>query len=161
DQITTAAANATGYSNTGLPASTLYYYRVFSYNSVGDSTTPSNTAPSTTAPPPVTTLIPAGSSWRYLDNGSKQDTDWRGRNFNDANWRTGLAQLGYGDGDEQTTVDDSHGNSKKKHITTYFRRAITVSNPAQFTTLNLSLIRDDGAVVYINGVEVWRTNMPA
>lgn len=27
--------------------------------------------------------------------------------------------------------------------------------------MTLRLLRDDGAVVYLNGVEVWRTNMPA
>jgi hypothetical protein len=108
---------------------------------------------------PPTTLISAGSSWRYLDDGSNQGTAWRANSFNDNSWRLGDAQLGYGDGDEQTVV--SFGpNSKKKYITTYFRRAISVANPSTFTTLNLSMIRDDGAVVYINGVEVWRSNMP-
>jgi len=37
---------------------------------------------------------------------------------------------------------------------------INVTNPAAFTSLLLRLIRDDGAVVYINGTEVWRSNMP-
>jgi len=35
--VTTTAANATSYSNTGLTANTLYYYRVRATNSVGDS----------------------------------------------------------------------------------------------------------------------------
>jgi calcineurin-like phosphoesterase family protein/purple acid phosphatase-like protein/fibronectin type III domain protein len=145
-QIAVVPANTTGYSNTGLSASTLYYYRVYSYNTAGNSTSPSNTAPATTSGPTVTTLISNGASWRYLDNGSNQGTSWRAISFNDNSWRTGMAQLGFGDGDEQTLV--SFGpNPKKKYITTYFRRAITVTNPAQFTSVNLSLIRDDGAVV--------------
>lgn len=107
----------------------------------------------------VTTMVSAGSAWRYLDNGTNQGTAWPGSAFNDSAWKTGAAQLGYGDGDEQTVV--SFGpNTSKKYITTYFRKTIDVTNPAQFTSLNLSLIRDDGAVVYVNGVEVWRTNMP-
>jgi len=159
-QIAAVAAGTTGYADTGLAAGTLYYYRVFSYNAAGNSTSPSNTASATTANSTVTTLIAAGSNWRYLDNGSNQGTGWRAVAFNDSSWKTGFAQLGYGDGDEQTVV--SFGpNSKKKYITTYFRQAITLTDPAQFTTLNLSLIRDDGAVVYINGVEVWRTTMPS
>jgi hypothetical protein len=36
-----------------------------------------------------------------------------------------------------------------------------VTDPAVFQSLLMRLIRDDGAVVYINGTEVWRSNMPA
>ena len=46
-------------------------------------------------------------------------------------------------------------------ITYYFRRQFTVPNPASFTTLNLRYVRDDGAVIYLNGTEVVRSNLPA
>ena len=36
-QLATMAANATSYNDTGLTASTAYYYRIRSTNSVGDS----------------------------------------------------------------------------------------------------------------------------
>ena len=73
-----------------------------------------------------TTLLPAGSSWKYLDNGSNQGTAWRASSFNDASWAAGNAQLGYGDGDEATVV--SYGsNSSKKYTTTYFRKALSLS----------------------------------
>jgi hypothetical protein len=156
-QIATVAANATSYSNIGLTASTLYYYRVFAYNANGNSASPSNTASATTLGP--TTLIAAAATWKYLDDGSNQSAAWRSLSFNDASWSSGAAQLGYGDGDEATILSFG-SNPKKKYITTYFRRSISVTNPSQFTTLDLSLIRDDGAVVYVNGVEVWRSNMP-
>jgi hypothetical protein len=45
-----------------------------------------------------TTLVPTGSVWKYLDNGSDQGTAWRAASFNDSTWRSGPAQLGYGDG---------------------------------------------------------------
>src|SRR6185436_10920758 len=35
-----------------------------------------------------------------------------------------------------------------------------VTNASLFNSLTLRLLRDDGAVIYLNGVEVWRTNMP-
>ncbi|HEX5886894.1 MAG TPA: fibronectin type III domain-containing protein [Pyrinomonadaceae bacterium] len=107
-----------------------------------------------------TTLVPAGATWKYLDNGSDQGTAWRATSFNDSTWPSGPAQLGYGDGDEATTVGfGPDGNNK--FITTYFRRAFSVTNASLFTGLTLRLMRDDGAVVYLNGVEVWRSNMPA
>ena len=47
-----------------------------------------------------TALTPAGSTWKYLDNGSNQGTAWQAIGFNDSAWPSGPAQLGYGDGDE-------------------------------------------------------------
>ncbi|GAB4581936.1 MAG: hypothetical protein Fur0022_46880 [Anaerolineales bacterium] len=109
-------------------------------------------------PHPIT-LIPAGSSWKYLDDGSDQGTAWRALAFNDSTWAQGPAQLGYGDGDEATVI--SYGpDPDNKYITTYFRRTFIVSNPADFTQLNFHLLRDDGAVVYLNGQEVVRSNLP-
>lgn len=106
-----------------------------------------------------TSIVPRGASWKYLDNGTNAGTAWRALAFNDAGWKTGNAQLGYGDGDETTVVNS--GPSGNKFITTYFRHVFNVANPAQFTNLGLQLLRDDGAVVYLNGTEVYRTNMPS
>ena len=107
-----------------------------------------------------TTLVPAGATWKYLDNGSNQGTAWRPLSFDDSSWSSGPAQLGYGDGDEATTL--SYGpDANNKYITTYFRRVFTVADASAFTGLTLKLLRDDGAVVYLNGAEVWRSNMPS
>jgi RHS repeat-associated protein len=104
-------------------------------------------------------LVPLGGVWKYLDNGSDQGTAWRGSGFDDSSWPSGTAQLGYGDGDETTVV--SYGSDyNNKYITTYFRRTITVADPTQYQNLLLRLQRDDGAVVYLNGSEVFRSNMP-
>lgn len=107
-----------------------------------------------------TTLVPTGAVWKYLDNGSDQGTAWRATSFSDSTWASGPAQLGYGDGDEATTVGFGP-SSTNRFITTYFRRAFSVTNASAFNALTLRLLRDDGAVVYLNGVEVWRSNMPA
>lgn len=107
-----------------------------------------------------TTFIPAGTTWKYLDNGSNQGTAWRTSALNDSTWASGTAELGYGDGDETTVI--SYGpNSNNKYITTYFRKTFTVANPAAYTKLLISLLRDDGAVVYLNGTEIARSNMPS
>jgi hypothetical protein len=106
------------------------------------------------------TLVSAGATWKYVDNGSNQGTAWRAVAFNDSGWASGAAQLGYGDGDEATLL--SYGSDpNNKFITTYFRRAFNVADVSVFSSLTLRVLRDDGAVVYINGTEVWRTNMPA
>jgi hypothetical protein len=103
-------------------------------------------------------LVPAGATWKYLDTGADLGTAWRSNAFDDSAWASGPAQLGYGDGDEATTVNG--GPVGNRSITTYFRHAFTVSSPAAYKMLDLRLLRDDGAVVYLNGQEVVRNNMP-
>lgn len=107
-----------------------------------------------------TELVPFGSSWKYLDNGSNQGTAWRNSGFDDASWSSGNGQFGYGDGDE-TTVVGFGPNAKTKYTTTYFRKTFTVADTTIFRNYILGLKRDDGAVVYLNGVEVFRSNLPA
>jgi hypothetical protein len=105
------------------------------------------------------TLVKANTSWKYLDNGSNQGIAWFGTSFNDASWASGNSELGYGDGDEATTVSYG-GDAANKYITTYFRKTFNVTNPASYQSLFFELVRDDGAVVYLNGVEIHRNNMP-
>lgn len=104
-------------------------------------------------------FIHLGDTWRYRDAGENLQDAWRTPAYNDTGWSGGPAQLGYGDGDEQTVI--GYGpDSGAKYITTYFRRAFVVTDPASINTLDLRLLRDDGAVVYLNGSEVYRNNMP-
>jgi len=106
-------------------------------------------------------LISSGSSWRYLDDGSDQGIAWRYDAYNDNSWAVGSAELGYGDGDE-TTVVSYGGNSSYKHITTYFRHHFTANNVSNYESLTVKLFRDDGGVIYLNGVEILpRSNMPS
>src|ERR1051325_795591 len=104
-------------------------------------------------------LAPPGADSKYLDNCSDLGTVWQQISFDDSAWFSGPAQLGYGDGDERTVV--GYGpNSNFKYLTTYFRRAFTLSDPNSLAALTVRLLRDDGGIVYINGVEVFRSNMP-
>ncbi|MCI0364422.1 MAG: Ig-like domain-containing protein, partial [Phycisphaerales bacterium] len=105
------------------------------------------------------TLISTGAVWKYLDDGSNQGAEWRALGFNDAPWPSGPAPLGYGDGDEATT--NSFGaDPLNKFITTYYRHAFSVGNASEITNLVLRVLRDDAAVAYLNGVEVFRSNLP-
>ena len=105
-------------------------------------------------------IVPEGSIWKYLDDGSDQDTLWREIGFDDNSWSEGYAQLGYGDGDEATIVSQGPDPSNK-YVTTYFRHSFEVNKSSQYVGLMLRLLRDDGAVVYLNGAEIVRSNMPA
>jgi hypothetical protein len=103
-------------------------------------------------------LVSTGSVWKYLDDGSNQQTAWRGTNFNDSGWASGRAPLGYGD--PEATLVRSNRADGTRIITTYFRRTFPVADAGTVGSLIFRLLRDDGAVVYLNGVEKFRSNMP-
>ena len=105
-------------------------------------------------------LVPAGAVWRFNDTGTDLGTAWREPAYDDSGWTFGPAQFGYGDGDEVTTI--SYGpDSGNKYPCYYFRHTFAVANPAQYPSLSLEVLRDDGCVVYLNGQEVARYGMPA
>lgn len=105
-----------------------------------------------------TTIISYGTSWKYLDNNTRP-ANWQTSAFNDAAWATGNAELGYGDAPVTTVSFGADANNK--YITTYFRKSVTIANPASFADFTLNVRRDDGIVVYVNGVERYANNMPA
>jgi hypothetical protein len=105
-------------------------------------------------------LINNGSSWKYFDQGSSPGATWTSIAYNDAGWTQGNAQLGYGDGDETTVV--SYGSDAgNKYITTYFRKSFPIDDLSNLTDIMASVLFDDGVVVYLNGTEVYRNNLPA
>ncbi len=102
-------------------------------------------------------IIPFGSSWVFLDDGSDQGTAWRGLDFDDTEWKVGVAELGYGDGDEATIVEfidtDPLTDGVQKNATTYFRQVFEVDEPSAGGYL-FRIIYDDSAIIHINGVTV-------
>ena len=105
-------------------------------------------------------LLTAKSVWRYDDKGVDRGTQWRQPAYDDSAWRMGPGEFGYGEPGLGTT--NSWGSvANSRYPTYYFRKKFTLSEPERFTSLRLGVRRDDGAVVYLNGVEVFRTGMPA
>ena len=104
-------------------------------------------------------IIAKGAKWKYLDTGVSLNREpWTSIGYDDSNWKTGNAELGYGDGDEVTAVDKGSDTSTKYHTTIFFRKTFQLDefdNKALF----IRLLRDDGAVVYLNGEELFRSNM--
>ena len=114
-------------------------------------------------PPLATSSFPinSGDAWNFLDDGSDiLATNWKDLNFNDTVWSQGKSPLGYGD--PAATTLSFGSDPQNKHVTYYFRKRFDVANLSNLKdTLLLSVRRDDGAIVHINGTEVFRTNMPA
>lgn len=105
-------------------------------------------------------IIETGSEWSYLDLAGDYPANWNTLSFDESSWSKGLAKLGYGDGDEQTVI--SYGpDSNNKIPAALFRKRFMVADTSAMIDLQLGLTVDDGAIVYINGQEVFRYNMPA
>ena len=77
----------------------------------------------------------------------------RAQNFDDSTWASGPAQLGYGETDEATKVGFGP-DAANKYITTYFRRSFNVTDATSISKLTMSIKRDDGVLIYLNGVEI-------
>ncbi|KAI7264792.1 hypothetical protein KC345_g8729 [Hortaea werneckii] len=107
-------------------------------------------------------LVAKDSTWAYLDDGSNQTTVWRDV-YDDSSWKQGKAPLGYagsGKGLDLNTRIGYGPDANQKYTTSYYRKEFQVDDPAAIRQLAATLVRDDGAVIYLNGQEVYRTNMP-
>ena len=100
------------------------------------------------------------SSWNFYDKASAPNSNWKNTNYDDSTWDSGDAELGFGDGDESTVLDYG-GDSKNKTISYYFRKDFFLNSVDEQSKLTLDLIYDDGCVIYVNGQEVERVNMPS
>ena len=110
-----------------------------------------------------TSIFSTGSSWKYDDNGIDLGTTWSSVTYNDASWPSGNAILGYGTinaGTINTTLGYG-GNSSNKYPTYYFRKTFNYSTTGNETYYKVTALIDDGAIFYLNGVEVYRVNMPS
>jgi hypothetical protein len=87
--------------------------------------------------------------------------NWKHPDFDDSAWPTGQAMLGYGGITNRTvrTTVDYGLDPVNRYMTTYFRRTFTVPDASKVAKLLIDVIRDDGAIIYINGRAAGRTNM--
>ena len=99
--------------------------------------------------------------WRYR-RGTSEASDpvdaWRQGDFiEDASWLSGPTPIGYGEDEIATVLDDMRGN----FTSVFLRRNLSIASldeiPAE---LKIGHAVDDGCIVWINGVEVFRLRMP-
>ena len=110
-----------------------------------------------------TEVFPTAQTWRYYDKGSLDGTHWSDADYNDSQWTSGPAPMGYFVGGSRyyaTTI--GYGNNvNNKYPTYYFRTTFNLAEaPTGCETFRLSYTVDDGMIVYVNGVEALRYNMP-
>jgi hypothetical protein len=116
------------------------------------------------------TLAPRGATWRYFDHGTEpprvDGRAWLDPEYPDDDWNSGPAVLGFAGASVANAVATVtrrwvSGNSGPQVTTTYFRHLFQVDSVADVSGLVMEILRDDGAIVYLNGVELLRENMPS
>lgn len=156
-----AATTSTSLTVPAAPAGTKYFVRAVDPSGNRSASTPAVTADTAAPPPPPppadSTLIGAGSSWSYYYSATDPAPGWQASTYDASSWPTGPAPLGWGQASLGTTLTAA----TPKPLTSYYRKAFTVADPAQVGTVEVTTRADDGIVVYLNGVEITRVNMPS
>jgi hypothetical protein len=108
----------------------------------------------------TTSLVAIDAIWSYEDSDTDLGTAWRAIGFDDALWATGGALLGRETNPQNlpeplvTEIDYVAGTP-----TYYFRKHFNFSGDLANAVLRLRSVVDDGAVFYLNGVELHRLRM--
>lgn len=103
-------------------------------------------------------IIKSGEQWFYYDEGYL-DITWYSSFDLIKNWKQGITPVGYGDKKIVTNVGFGQ-DEDDKHISKYFVKKINIENPSDYLAYGFQFKRDDGIVIYLNGKEVFRDNMP-
>ncbi len=111
-----------------------------------------------------TMILSITNEWKFHSLGVDLGTTWRHPAFDDSDWPSGRALFYYtpsllpADKNTPLSLQSASGNPV---ITFYFRSPFVFSGATNGAQLVLRPVVDDGAVYYLNGLEIFRQNLPA
>lgn len=114
---------------------------------------------------PITLLASAQSGWRYR-NGLTSPADdssgktWRENGYldsDDGEWLAANTPIGFGDNDDATVLSDMRNN----YLSIFARKEFTIAPGQVPSAITLSCYHDDGAIIYLNGIEAGRFSVDA
>ena len=120
-------------------------------------------------------IIPFGQNmasapqWKYKGGGTNLDAVlWKAIGYGEPGWLAGNAALGFGVSPpvRSTAIPEDAsagggGIALARYPTLYFRKVVNIANPNFYNSFQINAKFDDGIVVWVNGVEAFRNNMPA
>ncbi len=95
------------------------------------------------------TVIFSNDTWKYHAPIEELPMDWKELNFNDSVWLSGIGGIGFGDGDDGTTIAQT--------TSVFMRKKFMVNDSASLSEAVLHADYDDAFVAYLNGVEIARS----
>ncbi|WP_348714005.1 hypothetical protein [Tenacibaculum sp. 190130A14a] len=106
-----------------------------------------------------TKIIKFGDEWKYYDRKEPPESGWENSSRITSSWNIGSASFGYGN--KQIVTNISYGDDPKNKITTtYFTKSFTIDDPYKYVLYRIQIEKDDGMVLYLNGREICRKDMP-
>lgn len=111
-----------------------------------------------------TLVFPLNGGWRYSTNSHDAIPSWRSTAFAETGWSNSSPALLYIEsaalpGPKNTPLPERAGGGPV--LTYYFRTTFNLADASAVVSLTFSNLLDDGAVFYLNGVEVQRVGMAA
>ena len=113
-----------------------------------------------TAAQGLTLITPTNTTWRYFTNGTDPGTEWSAPAFDDSSWPQGRGLFGNDSGYPYSFNTFIPGPAMGGPLTVYFRTHFSWNGSSAGTVLTGTNYVDDGCVVFLNGVEITRFNMP-
>jgi hypothetical protein len=142
---------------TDLQPKTTYYFRIISLVGTNEESFEGTFTSASFYEP----LVTAANVWRYTTN-KVSGINWRGLNYDDAYWQGEGPALLYNE--ENGAVQPRNtlvplANNGFPAPTYYFRTHFTIESETDGFALLFTNYIDDGAIFYLNGVEIQRVRM--
>lgn len=119
-------------------------------------------------PPSSLALMAYNHSWRYNQTANLDGVNWMAANYNDNAWPVGSGLLAYENNSaivpliSTTLANPQNGNgSVQSGHAYYFRTTVSLAYSPEVYQFTARARVDDGAIIYVNGVEVQRIRMSA
>lgn len=162
--VGTIAAPQSSFAADGLSPDTEYKFVVVAVDSFGQQSGPGSVTLRTAASPvdpvdPTVKFVESGADWTWRYESTPLPADWNAPSFDDAAWKHGASLLGLNTPGQATDI--AVGAPSPRPLSAQFRTSFNVGAPSDFATASLTVIANDGVVVYVNGTEVGRSNLPA
>ncbi|MEX3611250.1 fibrinogen-like YCDxxxxGGGW domain-containing protein [Rothia sp. LK2588] len=129
--------------------------------------TPAEPAPAEPTPAPTPTpeqkaadkqVVAMGDQWNYMKDAWYTPLNWMQPDVTVSGWRQANAAIGWNTTNLTTNIWKS---ISYQPISMYLRKDVTIDNPGDYTTLEIKVRSDDGSIIYVNGEEVKRDNLPS
>ncbi len=182
--LTVTSATATNVGNntvvtltTATPRTQGQDYTVVLNNVTDRAATPNAVSPNTAAIRATVALLAFDNVWRYDQSGTDLGTAWKESAYNDSAWPSGRGVLGFettsntlvflrsiappdGTNTVLSLTNNTGAGIDGTNITFYFRTTVNVPlTNVTGATVQMRAYIDDGAIIYVNGIEQMRYNM--
>ncbi len=149
-----ATTSSTSVTLPAAPLGSSYFVRTV--DAAGNRSATSPAADATERVEGPVTVVAEGSEWRYHFAADAPGDGWQQPDFDDATWSTGQAPIGWG----HTTLGTTLPTAGTRPLTSYYRTTFDIEDATQVAALQVTARADDGVVLYLNGTEIGRANMP-